>query len=332
MTSKQFLVYVATGILSLAVLVIPFNMTIDTYGLYRPAGTRRLYVFGEERVAKYLHSFRYIRENFDGVLLGSSTSAILETKQIKGYRIYNASIVGGNVEDLKPIAQNIFADHRVKVSLICVHRYLTNDHAQKTDLITPKQYWSALASPQLLTAYLSRIAVALGLIGRRYDEYGTQYLQSEPDSETVQRNIADTVREIQAATVSTGNYYIDPVAFSDLRTLISLARRNSQQLVIYFPPVPAPVLAVRASEYNSYRRSMDTLLEPGDIVVDFNTPAYAGLRQDLHNFVDGSHLSRAGARIVLEELATTLAQTNIRNQAITAAKTRFSETQSLTVR
>ena len=323
MTSKQFLVYVATGVLSLAMLVVSFNMRVDMYGLFRPAGTRPLYVFGEERVAKYLHSFRYIRENFDGVLLGSSTSAILETKQIKGYRIYNASIVGGNVEDVKPIAQNIFSDHRVKVSFICVHRYLTNDHAQRTDLITPKQYWSALGSPQLLTAYVSRVAVDLGLIGRRYDEYGTQYLRSEPDTDTVQRSISDTVRAIQAGTTSSGNYYIDPIAFSHLREVIDLARRNSQQLVIYFPPVPAPVLAVRAPEYHSYRRSMDTLLEPGDIVVDFNAPGYAGLRQDVHNFVDGSHLSQTGARIVLQELAATLAQTNLRNPAITAAKTTF---------
>ena len=303
MTSKRFLIFVFLGLGAVAAVIIPLNMYTDIYGLFRAARGRPVTVYGEERVAKYLHSFRYIPENFDGVILGSSVSAILDARDFEGYRIYNASIDGGNVEDLKPIAENIFKKGRLKVTIICVHRYLTNDHNQKTDLITPKEYWGALGSPQLLTAYVSRMAIGLGLVRARYDEYGTKHFASDPDSSRVRTTISEAVSGIERGTESVGNYYIDPVAFAELRDVLTLARGRSRQLIMFFPPVPAPILAVRSAEYAGYREVTSSLLDPHDVVVDFNAPNYENLRSDVRNFVDAVHLSRRGARLVMVELA-----------------------------
>jgi len=307
-TSKHFLLWCAGGFIAALAVILPLNIRADIYGLFRPAKGRILGIYGEERIAKYLQSFRYVPENFNGVLLGSSTSSILDTREFLGYRVYNASIQGGNIEDLKPIAENIFRNGELKLTVLCLHRYLTNDHARKTDFITPKQYWGALGSPQLMNAYVSKIAIDLGLVPNKYDEYGTIHLASDLDMETVKRNIADAVEGIERGTASTGNYYVDPVALAGLQDMLTMARRHSRRMLIFYPPLPAPILAIRSAEYARYRAITAMLLTPEDIVVDFNDQGYEKLRADPTNFVDAVHLSRAGARRVISELAAAASQ------------------------
>jgi hypothetical protein len=317
-TSKRFLAVVAAGFLAVAAVVIPLNMYVDVYGLFRPARSRPLPVYGEERIAKYLYSLRYIPENFDGILLGSSVSDNLNPKRFQGYRLYNASINGGNVEDLKPIAENVYGKGALKLTIVCIHRYLTNDHARKTDLMTPRQYWGALASPQLMTAYLSRLAVRAGIVRGEYDEVGTLREGQEADPATVRKNIGKAVAEIERGQASVGNYYIDPVALAGLDRVLGIARRGSQRLVVFYPPVPAPVLAVRSAEFARYRQTVSALLHPGDLLVDFNDTSHEGLRSDLRNFEDAVHLSKSGAALVMSELSRAVAARDVVPPAVVA--------------
>lgn len=302
MTSNQFIGFVVAGVLTAASVIIPFNVHADIYGLFRSAAGRHVFVAGETRTAKYLQSFRYIPENFDGVLFGSSVSENLETSGLSGYRIYNASISGGNIEDVKPIAKNVYRQADLKVTIMCIHRYLTNDHVRKTELMTPKQYWGALGSPQLFSAYLSRAAVSAGLAPNMFNEYGSILYPTEPSSEEVRKSIQTAANEIRQGTTSVGNYYIDPVALADLRDVLSLAREHSRELIVVYPPVPSPVLALRSAQYSHYRDSINGLLHQQDVVIDFNGVAYESLRDDLANFVDAVHLSRAGAAAVISEI------------------------------
>jgi hypothetical protein len=82
---------------------------------------------------------------------------------------------------------------------------------------------------------------------------------------------------------------------------------RSRRLVVYFPPNPDRILAIRQAEYAQYRARIGSLLRATDIVVDFNTPAYAGMRGDYENFEDGVHPSRTGARLVVLELGRAVA-------------------------
>jgi hypothetical protein len=290
------------GVAAAAAVIIPFNVHEDLYGLFRPDRGRRLSIYGEERVAKYLHSFRYIPENFDGVLLGSSVTDNFDTRRFPGYRIYNASIDGGNIADMTPIADNVFRRGPLKLTILCIHRYLTNDHTQRTSFMTPKQYWGALMSPQLITAYVSRLAIRAGVVRGEYDAWGARHYSWEPNSATVEKTIAQTVAEIRRGTAAVGNYHIDPVALTELDRIIGEARRNSRRLVIFFPPTPAPVLAVCSDRNARYRDTISAAVRASDILVDFNAPSYAAMRADYRNFTDAVHLSDAGARLVLAEL------------------------------
>ena len=306
MTSRQFIGAFLAGAAGIAALVIPFNMYVDVYGIFRTAHGRRLSLYGEERLAKYLHTFRYIPENFDGVLLGSSVSDNLETERLGRYRIYNASINGGNVEDIKPLAENLFRRGEMQLTVFCIHRYLTLDHVKKTDLMTPRQYWGALGSPQLIGAYVSGLAVRGGLIEPAYDACGARR-EAEADLRVSRKAILDSIPGIAQGTALAGNYSIDPVALAELKSILSAARQHSRRLLVFHPPLPEPVLAVRAQQFEHYRDTINAMLEPGDLVVDFNGPQYAAMRADYRNFADAVHLSRAGARFVVAELGKALA-------------------------
>lgn len=315
MTSNRFVSLVLVGVLAAACVIVPLNMREDIYGLFRSSAGRHLFVSGEARTAKYLHSFRYIPENFDGVLFGSSISENLETRDLGTYRIYNASINGGNIEDVKPIAENVYRKRDLKITIMCIHRYLTNDHAVKTDLMTPKQYWGALGSPQLLTAYLSRAAESFGLAANRFDEYGSVHYDSDPGPENVRKSIQKAADEIQHGTASVGNYYIDPVALSDLNSVLRIARQHSRELVVVYPPVPSQVLALRSAEYSKYCDTINSLLQPSDIVLDFNGSSYESMRENPANFVDAVHLSRTGAAAVVSALGKLLETSPLVNTA-----------------
>jgi len=317
-TSKRFLAVFAGGFAAVCAVLIPLNMYADPYGLFRSSRARPLPVYGEERIAKYLYSMRYIPENFDGILLGSSVSDNLDPKQFHGYRLYNASINGGNVEDLRPIAENVYGKSTLKLTVVCIHRYLTLDHDRKTDLMTPRQYWGALGSPQLITAYLSGMAARRGIVRGEYDEFGTLRAGADLDVATVRKNIDKAVGEIQRGQASVGNYSIDPVALAGLDGILSKARRRSQRMLVFYPPVPAPVFAIRSAEFARYRATVSSLLRPGDAVVDFNDPSHADLRSDLRNFEDAVHLSKSGAASVMCELSRTVAALDAANPAVVA--------------
>jgi len=296
-------------------VLVSINIYIDIFGLFRRIDNRKVAIYGEERIAKYLYSFRYIPENFDGVLLGSSVSENFDLTMFPGYRIYNLSINGGNVADLKPLVENICHKREFKLSMIAIHRYLTKDHVKKTDFMTPRQYWSALGSPQLGTAYAVRIAVRLNLVRALYNDRGTLLPDSDPDTDSSRAKIEQTVIDIRRGTAAVGDYSIDPVALEELNEILGQVRSHSGRVVIFYPPTPGPVLAECAAKYARYRDTVNALTKPSDIVVDFNKPEYEQFRSNFANFTDGVHLSAAGARAVVVELSRIVEQSNLQKVA-----------------
>jgi len=243
-------------------------------------------------------------------LLGSSVSENFDLGGFPGYRLYNASINGGNISDLKPLVENIYGKRELKLTIISIHRYLTKDHVNKTDFMTPKEYWGALGSPQLVTAYVVRMGIQFNLIQPMYDERGTLHMGSDPTVNVSRSKIEQTVVDIQQGKAAVGNFDIDPVALEELNEILGKARNRSGRLLIFYPPTPAPVLSECAAKYAGYRDAINALTQPGDIVVDFNSPSYLEFRSDYANFVDGVHLSAAGARGVVAELGRILEQSN----------------------
>ena len=87
------------------ILVISHNLYYDKFGLVKQKN--EILITSDERYSKYLLSYKYIPENYDGILIGPSVSGNLNTSNISNYKIYNASVNGGNYSELKLISERV---------------------------------------------------------------------------------------------------------------------------------------------------------------------------------------------------------------------------------
>src|SRR5207248_1636563 len=91
MTARRWLL-LTFSIPGLAVAVTAaLAWAVDPYGVLRDPTGRRLSVFLFERKARFLMSRRYVPANFDGLLIGPSSSANWDVPNLAGVRIYNLS-------------------------------------------------------------------------------------------------------------------------------------------------------------------------------------------------------------------------------------------------
>jgi len=150
MTFKKYF-YGTIGVsLCIIISIIAFNIYMNEYGLFGNAKGKSIKIWHDERTSKYLLSYNYIPANFEGILIGPSVSVNLNTKKINDFKIYNASLNGGNISELKYIADNIIQRGNLKFIIICLYPYMTKDHGRKTSSIDPREYWGSLGSKQAL--------------------------------------------------------------------------------------------------------------------------------------------------------------------------------------
>jgi hypothetical protein len=133
MTSKRFVAETFVVIMLLFMVMSVSVNRFNDYGLFEDVTGKSFEVMGNERTDKLLFSFNYIPNNFEGILIGPSLSDNLNTKDIKDYKIYNASINGGNVTELRKIVDTIaMFNNNIRFIIICLDPYITKDSGMKT--------------------------------------------------------------------------------------------------------------------------------------------------------------------------------------------------------
>lgn len=159
MTSKLY-TKISLGILfSFILLIVGVNYLWNPYGLFGNVKGKEIKIIDYEKSSKYLMSFNYIPQNFEGLLVGPSLSANLNTKNIKDYKIYNISMNGANISELKMAVDNVIKYGNLKFIIFCLDPYITKDYGMKSSQINVKEYWGTLGSIntlKLLNASLSK--------------------------------------------------------------------------------------------------------------------------------------------------------------------------------
>src|SRR5205814_8068030 len=111
-------------------------------------------------------------KNFDGVLVGSSISGNWNTANIRGYRVYNASLSGGNAAEEALILDNVLDRGRIRLAIFIVHPAMGDGHDPKSGSMNPQEYWGALGSIPLLQSYGARLLGGVGLHRNECDAFG----------------------------------------------------------------------------------------------------------------------------------------------------------------
>ncbi len=306
MEAKKFLLKVSVISLSTIAVFVTFNYFLDIYGLFRPGDHRELKVYTNERTSKYLLSYHYIPDNFEGIIIGPSLSANLNTKTIKEYKIYNASIMGANISELRYLVDNIVDRGNLRFVIICLDPYLTKDHGKKSARIDPKEYYGALGSTNLIKTYLFKVIRENELLPDKFpnniiNDYGYNNFNLELKEDNPREKILEKVKQKSAETT-----YVDPTAEDELGATIAYLRQNNIQVMAYFSPVPHQILSINTENYRAYQNRMLRLFAEQDIVLDLNDPRYTAITSDFNTYIDHGHLSEEGQKFVLGELKQAL--------------------------
>jgi hypothetical protein len=298
-SSKKWLVLFSVILLSLTASLVTANYFIDYYGLFRDAAGKKLMPYDNFRLAKYLYSYNYIPVNYDGVLIGGSTSMNLDTSKIVNRDVYNLSLDGANISEMKLVTDMVMSKGQLSLVVFTIHPYMIKDFGPKTPYMTPREYYGALGNVQLLKEYLHWAAARLDLYHHYYkvDEHGA-FDYEYPIS---------VVTEFQSNPGPFDEEPFDEVderALDEYRQLIHAARSHGAKLVVLIMPIYSEAYLSHKDVYDKYFKLMSDSFLPHERIINFNLPLYSKYTDDISNFGDEAHLSRKGAEIFSLEFAT----------------------------
>lgn len=301
MNPRKWLLTTLTVTAVLVVCCVAFNATVDPYGIFRDPTGRKLPGYGDDRLAKYLLNARYVPANFDSLLIGPSVSGNWPVADIKILSIYNDSLNGGDITELKTLVDRSMRSWRPKVALLIVTPYLTMSHEFKTVALTPSLRLRALGSFNLIYAYKEWLLHQLGRATPSFDAVGSEDYGNQPRPLNANlRGLFDPAKP---------GFDVDPEAMQAYRGLIVELQAHEVPIVFIIPPMADELYRPKQQAFRAYA---ETLLHMGlrrDRVIDFTKEGLDGTRwnQD-SSFMDGVHLRQSAAaeltRIVGERLQT----------------------------
>jgi hypothetical protein len=301
---KGFLFAVLSGVAGLSLLVVGVNWYLDIYGLFRPVKGRELPVYHAERISKYLLSYRYVPQNFNTVLLGTSLSDNIDFSTRKDSasipKIYNASMMGANIAEIRPLVSNLLAGG-VRQYIICVSPYLTKNYGAKEVEFDDKLYYGALGSKNLYETYV------VGAI-RSFNLMPSKFPQNQIDAQGVNDYgsffaVGDVRQRVnRELKENTDAITVDSSALAEFKAMIQELRSHKIKLLVYFHPVPYDIFKLKEKTFMEYQQQMRSIIRDDSSIINLNSEHFRPFTADLTNYIDHAHLSRKGQSVIVDTL------------------------------
>jgi len=304
---KRWLVTTIALILGCTAAFVGINYWLDPYCIFRCRPDRLIPVATNERTTKYLLGFNYIPRNFDGVLIGTSISGNWDTSKIRGYRVYNASLSGGNAAEGALILNNVLNHGKLRLAMFIVHPAMGDGHEPKSGSMNPQEYWGSLGSIPLIQNYVAGILASTGRQPNECDGYGVYdfkpmmaaHAAAVPQQEKVLSLFGGQINMAAAAPD-----YVDETAIEQYRKLIDKSRMSGAAIIGVIPPRRSSPGQVKTRDI--YTERLVASFQPQDIVIDLDSPKLDSVRQNPESFWDGLHLTNAAADEVIEAINQSL--------------------------
>jgi hypothetical protein len=288
--------------LGIVALVVLFNVCMNEYGLFGNVEGKSIKIYGDERTSKYLLSLNYIPVNFDGLLIGSSVSDNIDSKKLTHYKVYNASVNGATVAELKILVDNVLAKGELKCVVVSLYPILTGSNEKQTSRMVPSEYWGSLGSISTLDFYRRKILVSRGVIYDYFNDYGHYNYNLRKEG----RDSMSLIRQ-----KATGMKIDEPIAINDeacaeLDTLLKTLRARGTKIFAFYHPVPLDCFVLYEKSYRSYQKKISAFFDSTDILWDYNTEEFLDFRKDYSNYCDEIHLSRKGIDYITRDINSRL--------------------------
>ena len=296
MTSRKWIVQ--TAIVAFAILCLNFAIAIrmDPYGLFRDSHGRQLRVVFAARKAKYLLSKRYVPANYDGLLIGPSSSENWDPAAIPGVTMYNESILGSNVVEEKRIVDQALPGGIFKLAICILSPTMTTNHALE-DGLDAVSAAEALGSIHLYIQEAAQLLSALHLPAGRL---------SAPDGSTPLKVLP---QKFDIVRFDPAYFRLDPVAADSYAQMVLELAAGGTRIIYVVPPLYEPCRKLNAAAFDTYRQTMQQTL-PQAPILDLNGPEFAAFRTDASNYVDCFHVNANGAAKINTYLAQRIPQMN----------------------
>lgn len=302
MTSKRWIVYSLVAIIILASAAVAVNYRINALGVFGDVrGKTYPSCLDDDREAKYLFSFNYIPSNFDGVLVGTSTTGNWDTSKIRSARTYNLSLKEATITEQKILVENILAHGKLRLALFCLYPRMVHTHGRKTAYMMPRDYWTALGSEQLLRGYRNMILVRYGQRKPSFDSFGVLDLSNYERNPKPWRTKYIGYHQMEIV--------IDETAFAEYEALVKETRASGARVVAFVPPHEAQFW--NTPDYARFLARMKSLFLPGELIIDFNDPKYDQFRKNPDNFFDTVHIAARATNYLMSELNAQLDQPRV---------------------
>jgi hypothetical protein len=290
MNSRRWITLTITTILIVAVINCAAAYIIDPYGLWRNPVGRKLpiAVITNGRKAKFLLCKRYVPANFEGLIIGPSSTANWDIETLAGSRIYNLSIDGANSAEERIVLEQALRQGHYKIAVFALVPIVTSRHDVKGGLDETTTAES-LASFHL---YIQEAAYAFRALSFKND-----YVDIAPNGHYNYHKHKD----LEHWDLNSEIFTIDSVALQHYRDMILTLRNEGTAIVYVVPPIYERFYNSHKSDYDAYTKSVLSML-PAAPLIDFSIPEYVSLRNNPNNFVDIMHLEPQGAKAFSELL------------------------------
>ncbi len=276
-------------------LIVGLNIAVDPYGLYRDTHGRKLAVYGDSRVAKYLLSMRYVPDNFNAILIGSSMSANWDMTGVEKIRIYNESLDGGNSVEEKALVESALAKPGITAAAIVVHPFFTHSHEFETVKLEPSLRFAALGSENLLNAYTGIVKTRLHRGAAVMDDTGTERFDTLPPQ----------LNPVLQGMFRPGvPFDVDPIALTAYRDIVAQLHAHHIPVIFIVPPIFEDLLLAQQAAFQDYARLIEANMSSEDMLIDFTSKEFVDFRKNRANFGDGVHLFTDAAAVIVSHINT----------------------------
>lgn len=224
----------------------------------------------------------------------------MDTKRIKGYRVYNLSMAGSDIVPLKKSVENIIEKGDLKLLIICLDEYVLQEQGYADIKMLDKLRMSSVGSLFSIKYYFKKIFPSNNHV---WSSWG--YLDTNSSSANSTKEINKAVSYLKSVP---SNTKFESKLLLLLSETIKMARDDGVRIVAYFHPKPKRMFEyINNDSYKNYKQQIDDLFNlDKDIVIDFNTNKYDYIRDVDDTYIDGGHLSKKGGDRILEVLNNAL--------------------------
>jgi len=292
-------------LLALALLlIVGIHYWWDPYGIWQEVTGKRIKMIESARTTKYLMGFNYIPSNFNGLLIGPSLSADMNTQLIQNYKIYNVSFNGGNITELSIVVRNILEHDKnknIKFVIFCLNTYMTKNHGEKSTALDPRYYLGTLGSIDTLGLLYSKYKKSLDPKGDKFHDstYGFIDHDKREKNQNSQKMLFEKLEKMRKGEEK---LVLDATAMQEFKALVAYIRGKKIKIFAYTYPRQYDMYMLWKDDYNRIYEAQKDLFTKEDVLFDFNDHRFNAFRKDYASYIDGSHLSQKGATIVLKEI------------------------------